>query len=107
MKNIPTFKIANRVIRVDVGPDATTWPWPFRADDSHSASYKARYQPQQLTQTDLYELASIADAYETLISHPSRSLRERMHVLHRIYDRVCAHNVLDTEACAECGTEAV
>jgi hypothetical protein len=102
VKPLPTFKIAHRVIRLSSGADGTTWPWPFRADDSHSAAWKARYAPNQLTQTDLYELASIADAYETLISHPSRSLRETMHVLHRVFDSVCRHGVLDEQPCAEC-----
>ena len=84
VRPLPPYKIANRVIRLNEGADGTTWPWPFRDDDSHTAAWKARYTPAQLTQTDLFELASIADAYTTLITHPVGAVRATMGVLHRI-----------------------
>ncbi len=102
MKPIPPFKVTNGHIRVGVGEDATTWPWPFRDDDCDSAAWKARYAPHRLTRVDLFELAGIADAYEALITHVSQGVRDRLRVLHRIYDRTCRHWVLDTDACAEC-----
>jgi hypothetical protein len=81
---LPPFRISHRHIRLDSGPDATTWPWPFNGEHD-SAAWKARYAPDRLTRDDLYELAGIANAYSTLITHPARSVRERLHVLHRIY----------------------
>ena len=85
MKPLPVYRIAHRHIRLSSGADGTTWPWPF--DGEHqSPAWKARYEPNTLTPADAMELAGIADAYATLVSHPSRGVRETLHVLHRIYN---------------------
>jgi hypothetical protein len=81
---LPPFRISHRHIRLGSGPDTTVWPWPFDSERD-SAAWKARYAPDRLTRDDLFELAGIADAYSTLVTHPARSVRERLHVLHRIY----------------------
>ena len=75
--------------------DGTTWPWPFwqppqngllgRDHEPVSAAHKARYSPHTLTPRDAMELAGIADAYTSLITHPARSVRETLHDLHRAY----------------------
>jgi hypothetical protein len=85
VKALPPYRIMGRVIRIGEinSPEATAWPWPFDAD--RDSAWKARYHPEQLTPSDAMDLAGIADAYSTLITHPSRSLRERVHLLHRIW----------------------
>lgn len=91
---LPPYKIENRHILLDVDdPDKETmWPWPFDSERDEegagrpSAAWRARYTPEALTRADLLELAGIASAYTTLITHPSRSLREKLHLLHRVYD---------------------
>jgi hypothetical protein len=36
---------------------------------------------------EFVELAGIADCYSTLVTHPSRGVRENLHVLHRIFEK--------------------
>lgn len=80
-----SFRVFGRVLRLGKGGEATTWPWPFLRDDDDGPAWKARYAPDKLTPSDLMELASIADAYRTLITHPVRSVRENIFVLHRAW----------------------
>ena len=84
-------KIAHRHIRFDHGNgDGTTWPFPFDTTDNDSPAWKARYAPNRLTKSDLYELADIADAYRTMITHPCRSVRMTIHAIHRAWKRWAA-----------------
>lgn len=84
----PPHRFVARVVRLhpDTPAEATTWPWPFHvAEDQDSAAWKARYAPDRLTRDDLYELADIANAYETMITHPCRSVAEKIHDLRRVF----------------------
>jgi hypothetical protein len=92
-KPAPEYKIQHRVVRLrsSTPAEATTWPWPF--GEENGPAWKARYAPQTLTQTDLFELASIADAYRTMITHPCRGVADTIHDLRR---------VLKAEIAAEC-----
>lgn len=96
---LPPYKIANRhiVLNVDDPEKETMWPWPFDVSGAGrpSAAWRARYTPEALTRADLLELAGIASAYTTLITHPSRDLREKLHVLHRVHG---VHDVHDEES---------
>ena len=87
MKPPPIHTIVGRVLRIGLGGDGTTWPWPFnkQGDDQDSPAWKARYAPQALTRSDLLELDEIAHAYSTLITHPVRSVAERIHELRAVY----------------------
>jgi hypothetical protein len=85
-KPLPPYKIAHRHIRLSEGADGTTWPWPFNDDYHNTPAHRARYSPDSLTREDAMHLAGIADAYATLITHPCRSVRETLHVLHRVFD---------------------
>ena len=81
------------------GADSTTWPWPWSKgpfNDRFSPAHKARYAPHTLTPADAMELAGIADAYTTLITHPCNSVRERMHELHVAYDLWCRGALSDS-----------
>lgn len=91
-----SFKVVGRHVRlywanVDTTKtdlEGTTWPWPFGKIDLHQdAAWKARYAPDTLTKAEAMELADIANAYTTLITHPARSLRTTIHVLHRAYEK--------------------
>jgi hypothetical protein len=84
VKTLPEYRIAHRCLRLRSGADGTTWPWPFGVHQD--AAWKARYAPATLTQTDMFELASIADAYATLITHPAAGVRANLTTLHRIYE---------------------
>ena len=82
------FRVAHRHIRLGEGSDATTWPFPFEKSDLHQdAAWKARYAPETLTKAEAMELAGIANAYMTLVTHPCRSVRARMHEIHRAWKR--------------------
>ena len=83
MKPLPPYRIIHGVIRLDEGANGTTWPWPF--EQERDVAHLARYSMSRLTQTDCYHLASIANCYSTLVTHPVRSVRETLHVLARIY----------------------
>lgn len=84
MRPLPPYRIQHGIIRLNGdGTDGTTWPWPF--EQERDVAHLARYNMAQLTQTDCFHLASIADCYSTLITHPVRSVRETLHVLARIY----------------------
>jgi hypothetical protein len=87
VKPPPTYRIVPGHVRVNEpnSTEATTWPWPFTGEHQ-DAAWRARYAPGTLTKDDAMALAGIADAYSTLITHPARSLREKVHVLHRIYE---------------------
>lgn len=92
-KPIPEHRVVGHALRLRSGADGTTWPWPFYGD-ADSPAWKARYAPEKLTRGDLLELAEIANAYSTLITHPARSVRETLHDLHRIYE----HGAFEVEA---------
>lgn len=86
------YKVIGRCIRIEHTDDQkivqehTTWPFPFEKSDLHQdAAWKARYAPKTLTRADLLELAEIADAYSTMVTHPSPSLRATMHMIHRAW----------------------
>jgi hypothetical protein len=89
-------RVFHRHIRLKSGADGTTWPWPWTTGpfsgsdlEPESAAHKARYAPHTLTPRDAMELASIADAYTTLITHPCQSVRDRLKELHVAYELWC------------------
>jgi hypothetical protein len=93
-KPLPEYRVIKdaRVIRVHAlgSAESTAWPWPFSVDkdgnDAHDdAAHRARYAPHLLTKADAMELAGIADAYKTLITHPASSMRDMVRTLHRIF----------------------
>ena len=50
----------------------TTWPRPALESDEHfGPAWRARHAPGSLTLGDLMYLASVADAYEALVTEPS------------------------------------
>lgn len=78
------YKIADRHLRLRSGTDGTTWPWPF-GGEHQDAAWKARYAPQTLTPRDAMELAGIADAYSSMITHPARGVAETIFDLRRVF----------------------
>lgn len=99
MKPPPEYKIAHHTVRLrgSTPAEATTWPWPFGYEDHDSPAWKARYAPQRLTQTDLFELASIADAYRSMITHPCRGVAETIFDLRRVMKAECELHEEDVE----------
>jgi hypothetical protein len=110
-KPLPPFKIIGNHIRLSSGADGTTWPWPFFPDYHDHPAHRARYSPERLTKEDAMYLAGVHDAYSTLITHPSRSVRETLHVLHRISETKVAQEHLErrrpcaTPCCHLCGAD--
>lgn len=79
------YKIVGRHVRLRSGSDGTTFPWPFTGETHCDAAWRARYAPGTLTAADVMELAGIADAYSTLISHPARGVAEQIFDLRRVF----------------------
>lgn len=88
---IVRHEVAHRHIRLyRASGEATTFPWPFDLGDDHvDAAHVARYSPERLTKAQAMELASIADAYKTLITHPVRSVAEQIFDLRRAFTAEC------------------
>jgi len=62
--------------------DGTVWPLPL-GDTYHEAAWQARYG--EPTKAQLLLLASVADAYQTLVTHPwgTRGSQKKIAMLRR------------------------
>ena len=54
--------------------DGSTWPNPLGEEFSNLA-WRMRYNPQSIIQPDLYNAASVMEAYLMLITHPAMTLK--------------------------------
>ena len=66
------MSVANPETPAWLHPDGTTWPRPALERDEHfGPAWRAVHAPNSVTQGDLMYLASVADAYEALVTEPS------------------------------------
>jgi hypothetical protein len=84
---------ANGVLRfLDDSPGAKGhWVWPDPTDEmTTEAAWRARYAPERLTREQAMRLASVADAYMHITTHPAgveriiRQLRRVRALLRRL-----------------------
>ena len=55
--------------------DGSTWPNPL-GEEFKNIAWRLRYNPQSIIQPDLYNAASVMEAYSMLITHPAMTLKE-------------------------------
>lgn len=79
--------VGRRHVRLDYEDgQGTTFPFPFDFTDDHcDAAWRARYAPERLSKEQAMELADIADAYKTMITHPARSVAEQIFAVRRAF----------------------